>query len=183
MLGGLILAMLGALLAVLGGLDRSALGSLSAARANLSSDDRVAAWHAVWQRIALHPLTGSGPGLHELSWQDPHGGLRVFSYAHQEYLQMLAELGVVGLLLLTWCLLVLGRRLYRQRPAPGVQRTLWALGPASAITVGSSALFDFTAHFPAIPLTAAVLAGCAGSVSRSGRSTSTTSPRKEELFR
>ena len=135
--------------------------AIGRARANLGSSDRTAAWHAVWHQIALHPVAGSGPGLRQLSWQAPDG-LRVFSYAHDdEYLQLFAELGLIGLICLIGCAFSLIRLLIRSRPATGHHRVVWALGVAAVLSTAVSMAFDFTGHFPAITLTAAALIGCA----------------------
>lgn len=158
-LGTLSLAC-GAVLAVLGVGDRQALHALRQARLTVSSTDRVAAWHAVTDVIAGHPVTGAGPGLRTLSWSDPQGGLMVFAYAHNEYLQVLAELGVIGLVLMMVCLAGVLRVLWRCRPsAAGGEAAATAI--AALVAVAVSALFDFTGHFPAIVLTAAALVGCA----------------------
>ncbi|MEO6500599.1 MAG: O-antigen ligase family protein [Jatrophihabitantaceae bacterium] len=150
----------GAVLAVLGTGDRQVLHELRQARLTVSSTDRVAAWHAVTDVIARHPITGAGPGLRTLSWSDPHGVLMVFAYAHNEYLQVLAELGVIGLVLMMVCLAGVLRLLWRCRPAAaGGEAAATAI--AALVMVAVSALFDFTGHFPAIVLTAAALVGCA----------------------
>jgi O-antigen ligase len=142
--------------------DHRAGAAISHARANLSSSDRLAAWHAVWHQIALHPITGSGPGLRQLSWRAPDGSLRVFAYAHDEYLQLLAELGLIGLICLIGCAISLTRLLARTRPsATGSDRVTWALGIAALLSTAVSMAFDFTGHFPAITLTTAALIGCA----------------------
>lgn len=150
----------GAVLAVLGAGDRPVLHALRQARLTVSSTDRVAAWHAVTDVIARHPITGAGPGLRTLSWSDPQGGLMVFAYAHNEYLQVLAELGVIGLVLMVVCLAGVLRLLWRCRPGAAGGETA-ATAIAALVTVAVSALFDFTGHFPAIVLTAAALVGCA----------------------
>jgi O-antigen ligase len=145
--------------------DRRAGAVIGRARANLSSSDRLAAWHAVWHQIALHPVAGSGPGLRQLSWQAPDGSLRVFAYAHDEYLQLFAELGLVGVLWVAGCVVSLVVLLRRSRPAQGrsaTDRASWALAVAAVLSTAISALFDFTGHFPAITLTVAALVGCAG---------------------
>jgi O-antigen ligase len=141
--------------------DRRAGAAISQARANLSSSDRLAAWHAVWHQIALHPVAGTGPGLRQLSWRAPDGSLRVFAYAHNEYLQLFAELGLIGLICLIGCGIALVRLLVSSRPAAGSGRAIWALGVAAVLSTAVSMAFDFTGHFPAITLTAAVLVGCA----------------------
>ena len=148
-------------------IDHRAGAAVGRARANLSSSDRLAAWHAVWHQIALHPVAGAGPGLRQLSWQAPDGSLRVFAYAHDEYLQLFAELGLIGLCCLIGCAFSLIRLLLRGRPVTGQLRGRpvtgyhWALGIAALLGTAVSMAFDFTGHFPAITLTTAALVGCA----------------------
>ncbi|HST47491.1 O-antigen ligase family protein [Jatrophihabitans sp.] len=157
-LGCLAVSLTGALLAATGA--GSVLSSLRQARLTLSSADRVAAWQAVTDVIARHPVIGAGPGLRTFSWSDPHGGVLVFAYAHNEYLQVLAELGTIGLVLLLACLAALLRVLGRCRPrSAGGEAAAAAI--AGLAVLCTSALFDFTGHFPAIVLTAAALVGCA----------------------
>lgn len=131
--------------------------AIGGARLNLDSPDRWAAWHASWQVFTAHPVTGAGPGLSSLSWHSPAGGVRVFGYAHNEYLQLLAGLGVLGLGLLLAGLLAVATLLVRHRPC----RPLTFAGAAVSIALLVSMTLDFTGHFPAIVLTAAAVVGCA----------------------
>jgi hypothetical protein len=62
--------------------------------------DRPAYWHAAWQDYLAHPVLGSGSGSFETAWLRyrtiPSGTLD----AHNLYLETLAELGPVGLVVL-----------------------------------------------------------------------------------
>ena len=78
---------------------RRPFAGIGRARLNLDSPDRWAVWHAAWRVFARHPVVGVGPGLRSLSWHPTTGGTQIFSYAHNEYLQLLADLGVLGLAL------------------------------------------------------------------------------------
>ena len=139
--------------------------SVTRTRLSLDSPDRWTAWRAAWHVFRTHPLAGAGPGLRSLSWQSSDG-VRIFSYAHNEYLQLLATLGLLGLALLLTGLAVLGlvvrRACLAERPA-----VVLAPAAAAAVTVALlvSMTFDFTAHFPALVLTAAAVVGCAVPVS------------------
>jgi O-antigen ligase len=131
---------------------------IGSARFNLDSPDRWAAWRAAWQVFRAHPLFGAGPRRGPLSWHPTSGGTQIFGYAHNEYLQVLAQFGLLGLGLLFAGLLVLAALL---RGAVGPGRVIPAAAAAAiAIMLVSSAL-DFTGHFPALVLTAAAVAGCA----------------------
>ena len=45
--------------------------------------------------IASHPLAGVGPG-HALRWTSLGGAVSVDQYAHDEYLQVFTDLGIIG---------------------------------------------------------------------------------------
>jgi O-antigen ligase len=93
---------------------------------NFSVVERMAHWQAGWYMFLDHPWLGVGagnyaeayPNYYVSTWLDPLG------HAHNYYLNMLAELGVVGGLVL---LLVLGL-LFRQLGGPLIharQPTFW----------------------------------------------------------
>ncbi|MFL6162009.1 MAG: O-antigen ligase family protein [Jatrophihabitantaceae bacterium] len=134
------------------------------ARLTVDSPDRWAVWRAAWQVFRAHPLTGAGPRLSTLSWHPAAGGSQIFGYAHNEYLQVLAQFGLLGLGLLVAGLLSLAALLRRHWPPAqlGIPNRAVPAAAAAMITVllVSSAL-DFTGHFPALVLTAAAVAGCA----------------------
>ncbi|HTZ43166.1 MAG TPA: O-antigen ligase family protein [Jatrophihabitans sp.] len=131
------------------------------ARLNATSDDRWGALHAVGEVIARQPLTGAGPRLTVLSWHPAAGGVQVFRYAHDEYLQVVAEFGLIGLVLLLGCLVTLGRWLRGHWPPRSADRALPATALAVLVALLVSVSLDFTGHFPALVLTAAAVVGCA----------------------
>jgi O-antigen ligase len=145
----------GAVLAV-GGRGSNA-ATVASTRLTIASPDRAAAARAALQLAADRPLTGTGPGRAVLTWvQDSR---RVTSrYAHNEYLQVLAELGFVGLALLIVLLASLARTIWWGRPhAPST--AIWAGAVAGLAALAVHSALDFLWHLPAIPLAGAVLAG------------------------
>lgn len=134
------------------------LREVISARMTLESPDRAGSNVLAWHLFEAHPWLGAGPGLERLSATQPGGGLRVYRYAHDEYLQVLAELGIVGALLLIGAVVLVLRRLYRFRQTSGATG-VGVLAGMAALAV--HAAFDFIWHFPAIPLTAAALVGLA----------------------
>jgi len=112
-------------------------------RFSVESPDRWAAIRAAWQVFLDHPAMGAGPGLDRLT-AVRGDGIAVFRYAHNEYVQVLAELGVVGGVLLAAFLIAVFLR------AGGAAAPVLA---ALAVHAG----FDFVWHIPVIPLLAAVL--------------------------
>jgi O-antigen ligase len=145
----------GAVLAV-GGRDTNA-ATVASTRLTIASPDRAAAARAALQLAAERPLTGTGPGRAVLTWVE--NNRRVTSrYAHNEYLQVLAELGFVGLVLLVILLASLARTIWWGRPhAPST--AIWAGAVAGLAALAIHSALDFLWHLPAIPLAGAVLAG------------------------
>jgi hypothetical protein len=157
LLGGVLVAGVAGLLASGGGVGGAAQ-AVAEARANLASPDRTGALHAALRLVAQHPLTGTGSGHADLRWKGLDHGTQLFAYVHNEYLQVTAELGLVGLVLLTILLVATARLLGRAR-ATGRSGATWAgvVAATAAFAVHSS--FDFVWHLPAIVLTVTVLVG------------------------
>jgi O-Antigen ligase len=127
-------------------------------RITLASPDRSGAVGAALRVAAEHPITGTGPGQADLRSRGASGGTRIFTYAHNEYVQVAAELGLVGLALLAALLAALARLLWRTRPA-GPAGAGWAGVVAAAAAFAVHSGFDFVWHLPAVVLAVTLLAG------------------------
>lgn len=113
---------------------------------------RLVMWKATTRIIAAHPLAGIGAGAWEVDiplYQTEGSQLETDYYVHNEFLQLLAEYGLVGalfLVILTAYLLAAAWRTWRDRGDP----TTAAEGPLRALTL--VALMSFfvisTAGFP-----------------------------------
>jgi hypothetical protein len=156
LVSGVLVAGIAGLLAS-GGVGGAAQ-TVAAARVNLASPDRTGALQAALQLVAQHPLTGTGPGQAELRWKGTDHGTHLYAYVHNEYLQLAAELGLVGLVLLAVLLAATAWLLWRTRPTDPASTT-WAgvVAAATAFVVHSG--FDFVWHLPAIVLTVTLLIG------------------------
>ena len=135
----------------------AAAHSLSQKRVQLSSSPRARLNAAALQIVGEHPLVGVGAGNAVIeSRQD--GRLRVQQYVHDEYLQVLAEEGAIGLALLAALMggtvRLLWRSPLRRRKSPLWAGTVAAVG-AAAVQAG----FDFVWHVPIVLLTIALLIG------------------------
>jgi hypothetical protein len=140
------------------------LGAIRTSRVNTSSPDRTHEWSATWTLARNHPVVGVGPGPFAATWIASDGTTMTAEYTHNEYLQLTAQQGAVGVLaMLVASLLLLAALLWR-RPRPRsnvVRRAAWA-GPAAglaALAVHSG--FDFLWHIPLLVVLGAVLAGAA----------------------
>jgi len=155
---------------------RRGVGAVTDARVTLDSPGRWDALHAAWQVVLRHPLTGDGPGLARLTGTRPEGGVGVFRYAHNEYVQVLAELGVVGLALLLGLLVAFLRVLYRARPGPDAPLTgasragAPGTGTSGAGSSGAGAPWAAVAGAgaPSPALWTGAVAGCAALVVHAG---------------
>ena len=88
-------------------------------------------WYSAWRVAEHHPLGGSGAGTYDLGWA-AYGDLARWGEtldAHSLYLETLAELGVVGLLLVLGLL----------APAAGALRSAHLPTGATAALAGSVA--------------------------------------------
>jgi hypothetical protein len=77
--------------------------------------DRTAYWHVAWGDAQANPLLGSGPGSYASAWLEHRTNGTSALNAHSLFLETLAELGPVGLVLLCAALAV---PLTRVRRAP-----------------------------------------------------------------
>jgi hypothetical protein len=147
-----------ALLALLLCLPRwSGIVAITGVRLTVDDPERAASFRAASGIFGEHRLIGAGPSLSTLTWS-PGQDTRIYRYAHNEYLQVLAELGIVGGLLLA-ALLVSTLRLLGRRCRSGGAVSAGALAAVTALAVHAG--FDFVWHIPAIPLLAAALVGLA----------------------
>jgi O-antigen ligase/polysaccharide polymerase Wzy-like membrane protein len=74
--------------------------SLNARLFSLSGDGRAELWRAAWSDARAHPALGSGAGTYEAWWLAHRPGTLKVRNAHSTYLETLAELGPMGLVLL-----------------------------------------------------------------------------------
>jgi hypothetical protein len=158
LVGGVLVAGVAGLLLSAGGGMGGAAQTVAEARGNLASPDRTGALHAALRLVAQHPLTGTGPGQADLRWKGHDHGSQLYTYVHNEYLQVTAELGLVGLGLLAVLLVAITRLLWRARPT-GPAGATWAgvIAATAAFAVHSG--FDFVWRLPAIVLTVTLLIG------------------------
>jgi len=129
----------------------------------ISKDERVQIWTDTLHVIAAYRWTGCGLGAYERGMYQfkTVAPTNTVDYAHNDYLQMAAELGIPGMLLLAaLALWVLGHTLrvvIFMRGSPNWHLACGLLGAFLAIAVHS--LADFNLYVPANALAFAWLAG------------------------
>ncbi len=174
MVGGL--ALLAVLLCVPGW---AGISAITGARLTVDDPERGASFSAALRIFGEHRLIGAGPSLSTLTWA-PGNDIRIYRYAHNEYLQVLAELGVVGGLLLAALLAGVLWRLGRRCRSGGAVNA-GALAAVTALAVHAG--FDFVWHIPAIPLLAAALAGLVSPEERPAGNTQPTGETSRKEYR
>jgi hypothetical protein len=115
---------------------------------------RVDFWKAAWRENRTHPLRGAGAGSFEQYWLRHRTFPSQVRDAHSLYAQTLAELGLVGLLLLV---LVLAPPLVAGVAARGHPLVPGALGGFVAYLAHTGVDWDW--QMPAVTLIALALAG------------------------
>ena len=121
-----------------------------AATEDITADTRMEIWRETLGLIKAYRWTGSGAGSYESAFYryKTVAPMNTVDYAHNDYLQWLAELGLVGFGI--WLVVVLGvMRRARWHPA--------ALGALAAIALHS--VVDFNLYIPANAMAVAWMAG------------------------
>ena len=132
-------------------------GSLPSLFEELSAR-RTALWRDSMEIIVDEPVFGAGPGMFAqtspIALADADA-----RWAHSAYLQAGAETGAIGAVLLGLLLLWAFGALFRSRQ----DMRLIVIGTAAVTAFAVHAAIDYVAHFPAVVVVAALLAGLASS--------------------
>jgi O-antigen ligase len=156
-----LLAIMG--LAIYIGVDAVLARYEDLSRERESDSGRVALWRDAWKMIEKNPVFGQGLGTFQWTYPayesvQPDTPAR---YAHSDYVQALAEVGVVGLALLVWAFGAMWKtavRNLRSNRDPLIRGVgLAAIGILTAIALQE--ITDFGLYIPGVLVTAAFLAG------------------------
>jgi O-Antigen ligase len=138
-------------------------------RLGMSSPDRTSLASVALHMWLNHPFRGVGPGRVLFVWTTADHRLVFDRYAHNEYLQIAVEQGVVGLIGLGALGTAVGATAltgWRSSPrsqsddGPGADQMLLRAGAiAGLICLALHSAFDFLWHVPAVPMIAAVAVG------------------------
>jgi O-antigen ligase len=135
---------------------------------SVNTDDpttgRAHFWSVTLAIIKAHPLLGTGLGAFGVIYTgfDSRNGLFRLEQAHNDYLQVLSDAGIVGAILaLIFVVLLFGKAMKKFKSGDDFRRglTIAAAGGCFAVLVHS--FFDFTLHTTSNALLFLVLAGLA----------------------
>ncbi|MEO8053057.1 MAG: O-antigen ligase family protein, partial [Acidobacteriota bacterium] len=115
--------------------------------------------------IADFPIFGSGLGTYASAFAKYQSGNSDvgFDYAHNDYLQLLAELGIVGFSLLTLCIVAIVTKVYRiaTYELDSTHRLLGLGCFAGMLAMALHSLVDFNLYMPANAMVLVWIAGIA----------------------
>jgi O-antigen ligase len=137
---------------------------LGAEVADTSQTGRTGIWRATWRLCLAHPLVGVGFGGYWMAITEYHdgSGALVPQQAHNDYLELWASGGLVGLALAGWFIYSLIRRARQQLTDPDPFRRAVALGALTGLFgVAVHSLVDFGLHLTGIALIAVSLVALA----------------------
>lgn len=139
-----------------------AADQLARTRLVTQSSDRGHEWSAALDQFTARPVAGQGPGRATFTWRADDGRWMQARFAHNEYLELLATQGLVGLASLgvAGALVLRAWRRRSQISATGSPPDGIRIGAVGAlVTFAVHSAFDFLWHVPLLPLVAALLAG------------------------
>lgn len=127
--------------------------------ASASGNGRYQWWQAALDASSSEPLTGIGPGTYEYFWAQ-HGTIPGFVRdAHSLFLESLAEVGVIGFLLISALIFgVIALGAWRSFSAAATQRGWFAGATAGAVAFAAAAAIDWAWELAVIPLAFMLLA-------------------------
>jgi hypothetical protein len=128
---------------------------LTPGRWNASSPDRSHETAAALSTITHHAVLGVSPGRYLLTWNDSVLGPRQVLYAHDEYLQLAGEMGVVGVAVAAIAAVSVISSAWRVRS----RRAVWCGPVAALVALAAHSGLDFLWHIPLIVVLAGFLVG------------------------
>jgi O-antigen ligase len=135
--------------------------TLTERRVTVDSLGRSGAMRAAVDLVSDRPVFGAGPGQATFSWTAADGRMLSARYAHNEYLQVLVELGAVGLALVLAVMVTVAITVRRGRGSV-LPKPLWAGAVAAIVALAVHSGFDFLWHLPVTLLLVGLLVGLAG---------------------
>jgi len=130
---------------------------------NITANDRLALWQESTRLIVAYPLFGCGFGGYQSAFlkYKVSAPMLTDDYAHNDYLQLVAELGVIGFLLASAPLAAIWQRAFRtatHRLEPG-RRDLAVACTGAIAAILIHGLADFNLYIPANAMLLAWISG------------------------
>ena len=140
------------------------------AQADLTQNERFKVWQASIIAFRDFPVFGSGLGTYQYLFPayKPLGIRMFYQHAHNDYVEMLVELGLLGVSLLIPFLFLAGRTILRGEWDER-ESHLKAGFVASLVGMAVFSVFDFNLHIPSNAILFSLIAGMAVAFNRTGQ--------------
>jgi O-antigen ligase len=129
----------------------------------LTADARLQIWKETLHLIDAYPIFGTGLGTYASAFQKYRASslLSLVDFAHNDYLQLLAELGFAGFIPFAICGILVFIRLLRSAVTEArTRRRLLAAGCAASLcAIAMHSVVDFNLYIPANAMVVAWVAG------------------------
>lgn len=147
------------------------ISRISGLAADVSSEARTRIWRETLPLIRAYPVFGCGLGAYESSFL-PYKSvapMQAVEFAHNDYLQLLAEMGILGfgVAIGIGCLLV--RSALRAAAGEGESRDLGLACTGSFAAIALHSFTDFNLYIPANAMVLAWIAGIAAGLDTAGQ--------------
>lgn len=119
------------------------------------TSNRIGIWRVTLDMIQAHPILGSGLGAYGVAYTalDKNNGTGRAEQAHNDYLQVLADAGIIGAALGIFFLVALFRLAWQRRKTMDTFRRGVATGALTAcFAILVHSIFDFTLHITSISI-------------------------------
>jgi O-antigen ligase len=147
-LGMALLLAIGVGVTLIGG-ESSLSRFMDTVNANDPTTGRTQVWRVTTSVIKAHPVLGAGLGAFGVAFTpfDPHNGVSRAEQAHNDYLQVLADAGIIGAMLGLVFVVALFRMGFERRQSIDIFRRGVATGAlAACFAVLVHSFLDFTLH-------------------------------------
>jgi len=152
-------------------------GNLRGRLTDPANNGRLAHWRVALDSYRAQPLHGSGAGTYQLLWARHRPYTFAVVDGHSFYVEVMGELGLVGLILVVAALLVLGAGVLRRVVRHPRQRPLYAAVAAFLIAWALHAGVDWDWEMPAVTLPVLCVGAMAVGARRGRRPLAVTLPR------
>ena len=138
-------------------------------QADLTQNERFTVWQASITAFRDFPIFGAGLGTYQYVFPayKPLGIRMFYQHAHNDYVELLVELGAIGVALLVLLLFTAGQTILRGEWDER-ESYLKAGFVASLVSMAVFSIFDFNLHIPSNAILFSLIAGMAVAFNRTG---------------
>jgi O-antigen ligase len=132
------------------------------AQTEVTNEQRLIAWQGAVSALKDYPVFGTGLGTFQYIFKiyKPEGLYRYWDHAHNDYLELLLEVGIVGAIIIA-ILFFLGVKAIVNAPWKGKEVYLNAAFLSSITTIAVHSVVDFNLHIPSNAILFFLISGIA----------------------